>query len=378
MQVEDYNKANEIVMREPYFEDVIDEINVDEDPATTFGKLILLADDSTVPQQISIDNEIEEESVSEAIENDVNSNISLRTPQTTDYKAYGPDNIRMFLPLMQKEGPSWNESDGTVIPIGCLRKSSKIGGAKRANSCKITAQQTDFLAELVDKNPCITTDMAREKLYSSFEGFSICQSWLRKHMVEKIRLSLKDSHVYTMERDAKRTLDLRFNVITAWKAAGIRSKAVPVKGTPAIVSVPTQKGINLIIIGYISPFGTINLSKVEPLQPADVAKIEKEFPLPRHQKKKGIHYSYYVADAIESKGYKPLFMSPYSPFLNPIEECYSKIKKHIKRNTLSTLDTLTPRVKAACETIITEDCNGWIRHSETYWDKCLKKESKLV
>lgn len=95
-------------------------------------------------------------------------------------------------------------------------------------------------------------------------------------MVEKIRLSLKDSHVYTMERDAKRTLDLRFNVITAWKAAGvdfqtncvfmdeagfnahqIRSKAWSVKGTPTIVSVPTQKGVNLSIIGCISPFGTI-------------------------------------------------------------------------------------------------------------------------
>ncbi|KAG2190644.1 hypothetical protein INT47_007229, partial [Mucor saturninus] len=52
---------------------------------------------------------------------------------------------------------------------------------------------------------------------------------------------------------------------------------------------------------------------------------------------------------------KPLFMPPYSPFLNPIEEYWSKIKKHIKRNPLSTLDTLTPRIKAACETITTED-----------------------
>ncbi|KAG2192201.1 hypothetical protein INT47_005378 [Mucor saturninus] len=194
-------------MRELYFEDVIDEMDVDEDPVTTFGKLILLADDSTVPQQISIDNEIEEERVSEAIENEVDSNISLRTLQTTGYKAYEPDNIRMFLQLMQEDGPSvakhartsliprstaykilkqWNESDGTVIPIGCLKKSSKIGGAKRANNCKITAQQTEFLAELVDKSPCITIDTAREELCSSFEGFSISQSGLRKHMVEKI------------------------------------------------------------------------------------------------------------------------------------------------------------------------------------------------
>lgn len=147
---------------EPYFEDVIDEMDVDEDPVTTFDKLILLADDLIVPQKISVKDDMEQESVSEATENDKKENdiISRDTPQTTGYKAYEPDNIRMFLQLMQEEGPSvikhtrtcfiprstayeilkqWNESDWTAVPISCVKKPSKIGGAKRANNCKITA-----------------------------------------------------------------------------------------------------------------------------------------------------------------------------------------------------------------------------------------------
>jgi transposase len=32
-----------------------------------------------------------------------------------------------------------------------------------------------------------------------------------------------------------------------------------------------------------------------------------------------IHHSALVLDAINKRGYKPLFMPPYSPFLNPIE-----------------------------------------------------------
>jgi hypothetical protein len=47
-----------------------------------------------------------------------------------------------------------------------------------------------------------------------------------------------------------------------------------------------------------------------------------------------IHHSRFVVEAVEQRGYKPLFMPPYSPFLNPIEECWSKIKKNIKRNPL--------------------------------------------
>lgn len=32
-----------------------------------------------------------------------------------------------------------------------------------------------------------------------------------------------------------------------------------------------------------------------------------------------IYHSAFVVDAINKRGYKPLFMPPYSPFLNPIE-----------------------------------------------------------
>ncbi|KAG2196659.1 hypothetical protein INT47_012118 [Mucor saturninus] len=254
MQAQDYNIASGFVMREPYFEEVIDEMDVDEDSDTIFGKLILLANDSTVPQEISVIDEMKQECRLEEVENDAeNSDIHLSPHQSIGYKAYGPDNIRMFLQTMQEEGRNWNESDGTVISIGCLNKPSKIGG--------ITAQQTEILAELVDKNPCIIIDMAREELCSSFEGLKCLY-------------------------DGKRCEEN----ITAWKAAGvdfqtnlvcmnvasfnvhqIRSKTWSVKRTPAIVSVPTEKEVNLSIIECMSPFGTISFSKVEPSKPVDVA-----------------------------------------------------------------------------------------------------------
>lgn len=72
--------------------------------------------------------------------------------------------------------------------------------------------------------------------------------------------------------------DVRFN--PHW----IRSKVwSSVKGTPVIISVTTQKGVNFSIIGCILPFGTINFLKVEPLKPAYITKIEKESPLPANK-----------------------------------------------------------------------------------------------
>ena len=168
----------------------------------------------------------------------------------------------------------------------------------------------------------------------------------------------------------------------------------------------------------------INFSKVEPLKKSDVAKVEKEFSQPANKKRKAstqdldkhkklprgttayhivefmdavtdtlgkhnkkgtfivldnckIHHSQSVTDVITRRGYKPLFMPPYSPFLNLIEECWSKTKKLIRRNPLDKCDTLTPLITEACCKITVEDCKGWIRHAETYWDRCLEKELRL-
>jgi hypothetical protein len=127
-----------------------------------------------------------------------------------------------------------------------------------------------------------------------FEGLAISVSGLHKHMTTKRALSLKDTKPYTIKRYATRTLNLRFNIITQWKAAGtdfqkncvfmdeagfnshqIRGRGWAKKGESAVVTVPKKKGVNISIVGCISPFGTINFSKVEPLTQSDVEKIEK-------------------------------------------------------------------------------------------------------
>lgn len=60
-----------------------------------------------------------------------------------------------------------------------------------------------------------------------------------------------------------------------------------------------------------------------------------------------IHHSDFFIEAINKRGYKPLFLPPYSPFLNLIEECSAKVKKNTRRHQLSMVDQLTPRIAAA-------------------------------
>lgn len=140
-------------------------------------------------------------------------------------------------------------------------------------------------------------------------------------------------------------------------------------GEPAVTKAPKNRGVNISIIGCISSWGNINFCKVNTLKPSDTEKVEKEFPLPDNKKKrranvgndtpkrkisKGttayhavkfieqtmdildqqekcgvyivmdncrIHHSELVKNCIKNRGYKPLFMPPYPPFLNPTEGC---------------------------------------------------------
>lgn len=70
-----------------------------------------------------------------------------------------------------------------------------------------------------------------------------------------------------------------------------------------------------------------------------------------------------VVDLIELTGALVIFLPPYNPDLNPIEEAFSKLKHTFKANEglLDTLDTES-LVLHACTSITADDCKNWISH----------------
>ncbi|KAF7720410.1 hypothetical protein EC973_009192, partial [Apophysomyces ossiformis] len=98
---------------------------------------------------------------------------------------------------------------------------------------------------------------------------------------------------------------------------------------------------------------------------SDAAKIEKEFLESVPSEKRKISAKLIIAESITfalswmlltSVGCKPLSMPPYSSLLNAIEECWSKIKKNIRRNPLDKSDMVMPRITEAYKTVTAADC----------------------
>jgi transposase len=69
-----------------------------------------------------------------------------------------------------------------------------------------------------------------------------------------------------------------------------------------------------------------------------------------------------VREAVEAAGATLLYLPPYSPDLNPIENAWSKIKASLRRAKARTLDALVDAYAAALRSITAEDCRGFFRH----------------
>jgi transposase len=62
---------------------------------------------------------------------------------------------------------------------------------------------------------------------------------------------------------------------------------------------------------------------------------------------------------------KLLFLPPYSPDFNPIEEAFSSIKAYLRRHNADNFAKLAPvaSLQAACFSVAAENAAGWFRHA---------------
>jgi len=74
------------------------------------------------------------------------------------------------------------------------------------------------------------------------------------------------------------------------------------------------------------------------------------------------HKSVAARAAIEARGARLEFLPPYSPDLNPIEQCWAKVKEALRAAKARTLDALVTALREALLSITPEDALAWFAH----------------
>ena len=73
------------------------------------------------------------------------------------------------------------------------------------------------------------------------------------------------------------------------------------------------------------------------------------------------HKSAKAQALLRAQGKWMLFLPPYSPDLNPIEMAFSKLKAHLRRLAVRTVDALTQAVGDICNLFPPDECDAYFR-----------------
>jgi len=69
-----------------------------------------------------------------------------------------------------------------------------------------------------------------------------------------------------------------------------------------------------------------------------------------------------IKEAIVAAGAKLVYLPPYSPDFNPIENCWSKVKEFLRSQAARTYETLDQAITEAFNAVTAKDMIGWFTH----------------
>jgi len=248
---------------------------------------------------------------------------------------------------------------------------------------KLNAEQLLILAELVEKNNDATLEELRYLLYGRI-GFSVSRATIGR-MIKLLDITVKK----TLFPSGKGTERVQIRRCEFWKTikeislkdlifidesgvnlARVRLYARSLKGERAKGPKPTKRGKNVSIIGAMS----VNeiLTSVNLIGGTDAITFEA-FIIRKLVPKlwKGacvvmdncpIHLGEEVKKAIEKKGAKLIYLSPYSPDFSPIENLWSKLKIILRSIKTTNYQELGKAIEFALGQVTSSNIFNWFTH----------------
>ncbi|KAG2208751.1 hypothetical protein INT47_007850 [Mucor saturninus] len=290
--------------------------------------------------------------------------------------------------IPRKTGYNWLQKDQSILIDQLEGKSDDSDHLKENRGRKklLNADHKQHLEETFGENASTTIDQAMDSLTTHFEGLKVSQKTVRDFMVDECALSFKKAYFYPTERNSPEKIQQR-----------------------AIVETPITRAQTTTILDAISPHGIINVKVRRPYQ--SVSKKRKLLKTPstasdstgpikttgtvndhyfnfiasflnvldQHEQSKGfyivmdnvpIHKNVDIERYIVNCGYGCVYLPPYSPEVNPIEQFWSVVKSKLKREKLLEKETLTTRISGACNSILFSDLQGFCRYSDSKWQVC--------
>jgi transposase len=164
--------------------------------------------------------------------------------------------------------------------------------------------------------------------------------------------------------------DLVFIDETGVNLMMVRLYARALKGERATGERPYKQGRNVTLIGAISLKGIVATLSLDGGINGDVFKYFIEHILvPKLwsgacvvMDNLSAHGVDGIRELIEAAGAKLVYLSPYSPDFNPIENCWSKVKEFLRSVAARSREALDQAMTDALNAVTLKDIKGWFTY----------------
>lgn len=142
------------------------------------------------------------------------------------------------------------------------------------------------------------------------------------------------------------------------------------RGRRLVMPAPFCRGKNVSVIGAICSLGMITELAVQGSVDEDILNVFlKDYLLPELKQGQVIimdnvrfHKCKKIEQVIVDAGFSVIFLPPYCPDLNPMENAWSKVKECMRSAAARTYDALIGAIRDAALSITGKDSLGWFAH----------------
>lgn len=249
---------------------------------------------------------------------------------------------------------------------------------------QLTKEKLAIVIELVEEDNDATLQQLRDRLLEK-TGKKVSLATLCR-LLQRLELTRKKKTLHAREAESERVQNLRreyWTIIgevklsdlvfideTGVNLAMTRGYGRAKKGKRAYSKCPYNRGKNVTLIGAIASSGLLASFTFEGWTNKDAfLTYVKEVLVPQLWTGACVvmdnlpaHKVASVREAIASVGARVVFLSPYSPDFNPIENCWSKIKEFLRAKEAHTYTELDQAITEAINLVSDQDLTGWFTH----------------
>uniref|UniRef100_A0A158P4D1 Tc1-like transposase DDE domain-containing protein n=1 Tax=Tetranychus urticae TaxID=32264 RepID=A0A158P4D1_TETUR len=226
---------------------------------------------------------------------------------------------------------------------------------------KLNEEMVAKIREWFDEDCQLTLDDVKDKLNGDF-NIDVCINTIRNRIRNELFFSFKRISLVPARRNDPSTIQRRKQYVKAVRGKSYSICAV-MDNQSLYLYEAKEKGYNTVdFVDFLKKF--LDHLKNDNIENSVIIMDNVPF-----------HHATPVNELFATESHQLLFLPPYSPFLNPIENLFNQLKHWVKKFRPSSADDVFRGVELASDIITANDCQKYFDHMMKYIPKCVQEEN---